>query len=134
MRPNNLQTQIFLDSGDPEETREVLSILGFLDGQTTNPSLIAKNPATVGKKFSKSELLTFYKKVVEEVSVLIPDGSVSIEVYADASTSAEEMLRQGREFFKWIPNPVSGHGAGVEKWIEAVMKDEERIDIDAVNW
>ncbi len=104
MRPENLRTKIFLDSGDPAETREALSVLGFLDGQTTNPSLIAKNPETAGKKFSKDELLNFYRKVVEEVSSLIPKGSVSIEVYADHNTSAEEMFKQGKEFFKWIPN------------------------------
>lgn len=44
MRPANLKTKIFLDSGDPKETREAISLLGFLDGQTTNPTLIAKNP------------------------------------------------------------------------------------------
>src|SRR3989339_217562 len=43
MRPQNIKTRIFLDSGDPQETKQVLSALGFLDGQTTNPSLIAKN-------------------------------------------------------------------------------------------
>ena len=31
-------------------------------------------------------------------------------------------------------DPGSEPGAGVEKWMETVMKDEERIDIDAVNW
>ena len=109
---NNLQTKIFLDSGDPAETREVLSILGFLDGQTTNPSLIAKNPATAGKKFTKKELLDFYRGVVGEVSSLIPQGSVSIEVYADSSTSAEDMFAQGREFYKWIPNPSTSRSDG----------------------
>jgi len=44
MKPANLQTKIFLDSGNPEETKDILQKLGFLDGQTTNPSLIAKNP------------------------------------------------------------------------------------------
>lgn len=96
--------KIFLDSGDPAETKQALDVLGFLDGQTTNPSLIAKNPDTAGKKFSKEELLGFYRKVVEQVSALIPEGSVSIEVYADAKTSSEDMLSQGREFYKWIPN------------------------------
>jgi transaldolase len=45
----NLKTKIFLDSGDPNETRKVIEILGFLDGQTTNPSLIAKNPSVMNK-------------------------------------------------------------------------------------
>lgn len=103
MKPENLHTRIFLDSGDPEETREAIRLLGFLDGQTTNPSLISKNPETARKKFPKEELLGFYRQVVQEVSNLIPQGSVSIEVYADKNTTAEEMLEQGREMFSWIP-------------------------------
>ncbi len=105
MKPENLETRIFLDSGDPAETREAIKLLGFLDGQTTNPSLIAKNPETAGKKFSKQEILDFYKKIVQEISQLIPDGSVSIEVYADAQTTSEQMLEQGRQFYKWITPP-----------------------------
>jgi transaldolase len=104
MKQSNLTTRIFLDSGDPQETKQALDLLGFLDGQTTNPSLIAKNPQTAGKKFSKEELLAFYHGVVGDVSDLIPKGSVSIEVYSDANTSAEEMLEQGRQFNTWIPN------------------------------
>ena len=36
--------KIFLDSGNPDDTKKVKSLLGFLDGQTTNPSLVLKNP------------------------------------------------------------------------------------------
>lgn len=109
MKPYNLKTKIFLDSGDPQETREALKILGYLDGQTTNPTLISKNPQAKkrlerGDKFTKEEIFTFYKKVIKEISVLIPKGSVSIEVYADAKTSVEDMYRQGKEMFSWIPN------------------------------
>ena len=104
MKPGRLKTKIFLDSGDPQETREALRLLRFLDGQTTNPSLISRNPETAGKKFTKAELLEFYKGVVQEISRLIPRGSVSIEVYADKGTSAQDMLKQGREMFSWIPN------------------------------
>lgn len=109
MRPKDLHTKIFLDSGDPGETKEVLNLLGFLDGQTTNPTLISKSPEaqerlSKGEKFTKDEILEFYKKTVTEISHLIPEGSVSIEVYADHSTTAEEMLAQGKEMFSWIPN------------------------------
>jgi len=109
MRPANLKTKIFSDSGDPQETKELIQLLGFLDGQTTNPSLIAKNPEAKkriesGNKFSKEELNEFYRQVVKSASKLIPDGSISIEVYADESTTAEEMFVQGKEFFAWIPN------------------------------
>jgi len=104
MRPQNLKARIFLDSGDPQETRAALKLLGFLDGQTTNPSLIAKNPAAAGKKFSAAAVLNFYQKIVKEVSSLIPQGSVSVEVYSDKNTLAEEMLEQAQEFNQWIPN------------------------------
>jgi transaldolase len=104
MKSETIRTKIFLDSGDPAETQEALKLLGFLDGQTTNPSLVAKNPNTAGKTFTTAELLGFYKEVVREISSLIPHGSVSVEVYADATTTGEEMLQQGREMFSWIPN------------------------------
>ena len=109
MRPENLKSRIFLDGGNPEETREIISRLGFLDGQTTNPTLISKNPEArrhleQGGKFSEKEILDFYRQVVGELSSLIPQGSISIEVYADPSTTAERMLAQGREMFSWIPN------------------------------
>jgi transaldolase len=109
MRPANLKTKIFLDSGDPNETREVVKQLGFLDGQTTNPTLISKNPEAnarikAGQKFTKEEIISFYKEIVTEISGLIPNGSVSVEVYADKNTTAEQMLEQGREMFSWISN------------------------------
>lgn len=109
MKPIGLKTKIFLDGGDPSETKEAISILGFLDGQTTNPTLISKNPEAAkrlseGKKFSKDEIFKFYRNVVKEISSLIPKGSVSIEVYADAKTTAREMINQGRNMFTWIPN------------------------------
>ncbi|MFA5990979.1 MAG: transaldolase family protein [Candidatus Doudnabacteria bacterium] len=97
-------TKLFLDSGDPKETKEALALLGKLDGQTTNPSLIAKNPDAVGKKFSNEEIYSFYEKVVKEISNQIPNGSVSIEVYADSATLAEAMVEQGLKFYSWIPN------------------------------
>lgn len=134
MRPENWKTKIFLDSGDPRETKAALLTLGFLDGQTTNPSLIAKNPATSGKKFSKQELLQFYRGVVEEVSSLIPQGSVSIEVYADKNTTAEEMLAQGREFNTWIHNahikyPTTREGL---KAAEISVKEGMRVNMTLV--
>lgn len=109
MKPSRLKTKIFLDSGDPEESKEALKILGFLDGQTTNPTLIAKNPKAKklleeGKRFTKKEIFSFYKSIVEEISSLIPHGSISVEVYADAKTISTQMFEQGREMFSWIPN------------------------------
>jgi transaldolase len=136
MRPGNLKTRIFLDGGDPGETREMLDLFGFVDGQTTNPSLISKNPEARarmerGEKFSESELLEFYKGVVRELAEMIPQGSVSIEVYADENTTAEHMIEQGREMFRWIPNahiklPTTAEGL---KAAEMAIKDGIRINM-----
>jgi transaldolase len=109
MRPNNMKTRIFLDGGNPEETRALLKQIGFLDGQTTNPTLISKNPEArkrleQGNKFNKEEIYTFYHGVIKTLSNLLPQGSISIEVYSDAATSAGDMLKQGQEMFTWIPN------------------------------
>jgi transaldolase len=35
-------SKILIDGGDPQETRRIRQLIGFVDGQTTNPSLIAK--------------------------------------------------------------------------------------------
>jgi transaldolase len=120
MRPEHLKTRIFLDGGNPGETKEIINSLGFLDGQTTNPTLISKNPGVKerlqkGEKFTREELSSYYREVVKTISAMIPQGSISVEVYADAVSSADQMLAQGREMFTWIPNahikfPSSSHG------------------------
>lgn len=109
MRPQNFNTKIFLDSGDPRETKSMLGLLGFLDGQTTNPTLVSRNPEVgdrirQGKKFSREEIFHFYREVIIKIFQLLPQGSVSIEVYADRHTTADEIFAQGKEMFLWIPN------------------------------
>jgi transaldolase len=69
--------EIFLDSVDLNEIREYKD---FIDGITTNPSLIARS----GRKEQ-------YKDLVSEICSII-DGPVSVEVVAD---NHEEMIRQG---------------------------------------
>ena len=103
------KAKILVDGGDPEETVRVKHLVGYVDGQTTNPSLIAKNPevrtlVSSGQKFSSRQELDEYKKIVQTISPLVGDAGVSIEVFADFDTTAEEMVAQGREMFSWIPN------------------------------
>jgi transaldolase len=103
------KTKILVDGGDPDETLRVKQLLGFVDGQTTNPSLIAKNPEiqqriASGHTLSPQEEKHEYRKIVQTISPLVGDAGVSIEVFADLDTSAEEMLTQGEEMFSWIPN------------------------------
>jgi transaldolase len=113
MRPAQLQqlhTKIFLDSGNPEETKQIKELMGFLDGQTTNPTLISKHPfaqekISSGALFSAEEALGFYKQVVQQIADVIPRGAISIEVYADETTTKEEMLTQADEFNTWISHP-----------------------------
>jgi transaldolase len=139
MRPKGLTTRIFLDGGDPAETRELLKLLGFLDGQTTNPTLISKNPEAKkrlqsGEKFSSAEVLDFYRGVVREISGLLPGGSVSVEVYSDATTPVDAMLAQGKAMFQWIPNahvkfPTSHSGL---KAAEQAVRDGLRVNMTLV--
>src|SRR5215469_10900288 len=109
MLTNRPKTQILVDGGDPDETLRVKKLLGFVDGQTTNPSLIAKNPEiqqriASGHSLTSQEEKDEYRKIVQAISPLVGDAGVSIEVFADLNTSAQEMLSQGEEMFTWIPN------------------------------
>lgn len=131
-----LKASIFLDSGDPAETRAVLQWLGRLDGQTTNPSLIAKNPAAQarrsrGEKYSRAEVLEHYRSVVTDVSKFLPQGSVSIEVYANAQTTTQDMLAQAQEMYTWIPNahikfPITAAGLAAA---EAAVQQGMRVNL-----
>lgn len=103
-----LFTKIFLDSANPQESRKAKELLGFLDGQTTNPTILINNPEIQkrienDKNFSEQELYSFYKNVVSEVSG-ITSGPISIEVYSDKFTQAKEMLKEAQEMAQWIPN------------------------------
>ena len=109
MLANKPKTKILVDGGDPEETLRVKQLIGFVDGQTTNPSLIAKNPEireriALGHTLSPQEEKDEYRKIVQAISPLVGDAGVSIEVFADMDTKAEEMFAQGEEMFSWIPN------------------------------
>jgi len=136
MRPQNLKTRIFLDGGDQGETRETIKLIGFLDGQTTNPTLISKNPEArklleKGEKFTGEEIYRFYKTVVKEISALIPRGSISVEVYADLSTTSNHMLMQGKQMFSWIPNahikfPATKEGLNAA---QLAVKENMRVNL-----
>lgn len=104
----SLPSKIFIDGGDPAETKQAKELLGFVDGQTTNPTLVAKNPSvqakiTKGGKFTEREAYESYRKIVTEISAIV-EWSVSIETYSDAATTADEMFEQSKEMYSWIPN------------------------------
>ena len=109
MLTNKPKTKILLDGGDPAENRQIKDLLGFVDGQTTNPSLVTKNPeirklVASGQRLSRQEEKEEYKNIVQKISPLAGEAGVSIQVFADLSTMAEQMFAQGNEMFSWIPN------------------------------
>ena len=71
--------KIFIDSGNLKEI-EALVPLGIIDGITTNPSLLAKEPGD-------------YRDNLKKICRIV-QGPTSAEVVA---TDAEGMIRQGRE-------------------------------------
>ena len=107
-------SKLFIDGGDPEETKAADAMLKKaryhgLDGQTTNPSLIAKRAESREQKgkVTEKEAIEFYRKTVEEMSRAIPNGQISIQVIGDpAKLTVDEMLSQARERNTWIPNGV----------------------------
>jgi transaldolase len=103
------KTKILVDGGDPQETLRVKELLGFVDGQTTNPSLVANNPhikqlLASGHKLSEQEEMDEYRKIVREISPLVGDAGVSIEVFSDQQTTAQQMVVQGKQMYSWISN------------------------------
>lgn len=80
--------EFFIDTGDVNEIKTAYA-WGFVDGVTTNPSLVAKTG--MGQK----ELITQIAEIV--------DGPISAEVI---STEAQEMIKEGTELAKIHKNVV----------------------------
>jgi transaldolase len=135
MLTNKPKTQILVDGGDPKETLRIKSLIGFVDGQTTNPSLIAKNPEiqrliTSGHNLTSEEEKNEYKKIVQSISPLVGDAGVSIEVFADLNTTAQQMLAQGHEMFSWIPNAYIKYPCTHEGLRAARMSVQKNIRVN----
>ncbi|NCS32062.1 transaldolase [bacterium] len=114
MKPAHITTNIYLDGGNPKETKLIVDTLGFLDGQTTNPAQIAKALKT-GKIYSNEQLLVEYKNSVSLISQIIPGKLLSLEVYADESTTSQDIIDQAKHMSSWTPNtfikiPCTAHG------------------------
>ncbi len=80
--------KFFLDTANVDEIREAAA-LGLVDGITTNPSLLAKEPAPD-------------REILEQICELV-SGPVSAEV---VSTDSGGMVREGRDLAKIAPNIV----------------------------
>lgn len=80
--------KFFIDTADTNEIKSAIK-RGWVDGVTTNPSLIAKS----GRSFFE---------VIKEIAQLT-DGPVSAEVI---SLKSDEMIKEGQELVKIAPNIV----------------------------
>jgi transaldolase len=135
MLTNRPRTKILVDGGDPNETLRIKGLIGFVDGQTTNPSLIAKNPeiqrlVASGHSLTSEEETNEYKKIVQGISPLVGDAGVSIEVFADLNTTAEGMFSQGQEMFSWIPNAYVKYPCTHEGLRAAQMSVQKSIRVN----
>jgi transaldolase len=129
------KTKILVDGGDPEETRRIKELIGFVDGQTTNPSLIAKNPEirkiiASGNLLSPQEEMDEYRKIVQSISPIVGNAGVSIEVFADLSTTAEQMFSQGQEMFSWSPKAYIKYPCTHEGLRAAQMSVQQGIRVN----
>lgn len=81
--------KFFIDTADVNEIKAA-NERGWVDGVTTNPSLIAKS----GRNF---------EEVIKEICKLTPGKPVSAEVI---SLKADEMVKEGVALAKWADNVV----------------------------
>lgn len=81
--------KFFIDTADVAEIKAA-NERGWVDGVTTNPSLIAKS----GRNF---------EDVIKEICKLVPGKPVSAEVI---SLKADEMVKEGVSLAKWADNVV----------------------------
>jgi transaldolase len=105
--------KFFVDTAEVEEIQD-LHGRGFLDGVTTNPSLVAKS----GRDF---------KEVIKEICAVTP-GPVSAEV---ASTDYDTMLKEGRLLARIADNvvvkvPLTPDGL---KACKALRDDGTRVNV-----
>jgi len=102
--------KFFLDTANVDEIREAAA-MGLVDGITTNPSLLAKEPAPD-------------REILEQICALVA-GPVSAEV---VSTDSEGMVREGRDLAKIAPNiivkcPLIAEGLKAVR----ILKEEDGI-------
>jgi transaldolase len=85
---------LFLDTGDLQEIEKYLN-LGFIDGVTTNPTIMKKSGVTGG--------FAAIRQRSTEIANLINPLPLSVET-ASPEGNKNEIMQQAREFASWAPN------------------------------
>ena len=80
--------KLFIDSGNIKDI-EALALIGIIDGVTTNPTLLAKEPGD-------------YRQNLKKICDIVK-GPVSAEV---VSTKHDDMMKEAREYAALRPNIV----------------------------
>ncbi len=119
MLANKPKTKILVDGGDPQETLHVKETIGFVDGQTTNPSLIAKNPEiqqriASGHRLSAQEEKDEYRKIVQAIPPLVGNAGISIEFLQTSARLPRRCLPKARKCFPGFRMPTSNTRARVK--------------------
>jgi transaldolase len=108
--------KLFVDTGNLKEI-EVLASLGIVDGVTTNPSLLAKEPGD-------------YREILKRICQTV-QGPVSAEVVA---TDAAGMVREGRDLAaidEHIVIKVPFTKAGVQA-CKTLASDGQRVNVTLI--
>jgi len=108
--------KLFIDSGNLKEI-EALVPLGIIDGITTNPSLLAKEPGD-------------YREILKRICQTVK-GPTSAEVVA---TDAEGMIREGRDLAGIDPHivvkvPFTKEGV---KACKALSSEGKRVNVTLI--
>lgn len=95
------KTKLFLDSCDANSTKQALGYYPNLAGQTTNPSLLAKNPRLPKEGLAEDDLWHFYRTELKLIRELLPQGAISAEVNITANSTVEEIKSQVNKILAW---------------------------------
>lgn len=112
--------KIFIDSATIEEIQEAFQA-GFLDGVTTNPSLIKKAIGGLKEKGQNVDMAGYIKKILKTAK----GTPVSLEVTA---SDHEGMVRQGKKIYEMF-NPVAKN-VNVKVPVNPTFEGEKQKEFD----
>lgn len=120
--PDRLQIKLFADGADIDDMRR-LANLPYIEGLTTNPTLMAKAGVSNYESFAK-EVLTFIK-----------DKPISFEVFSD---EFENMERQANKIAEWGDNiyvkiPVTNtQGVSSAPLVKRLASNGVKLNVTAI--
>lgn len=96
------QTKVLADTAEIKHIYGLLEKNLPIDGVTTNPSLLAK--VLEGNKLTPEELDTKYYDLLREIRKILPNGSISGEIFVKPDSTKEEVYRMANEMSEAVEN------------------------------